>query len=110
MWWVAPPLRGGPADQRTHEQPEREIGAAPAGGSSAEKAPRRPAPRREEMDTMTTDRYTTRRGIHVHRTIQAIPVTDAIEPVIHALDSHRGILLASSYEYPGRHPRWAMAF
>src|SRR5262245_16484735 len=62
------------------------------------------------MDTMTTDRYTTRRGIHVHRTIQAIPVTDAIEPVIHALDSHRGILLASSYEYPGRYTRWDMGF
>ncbi|HKA61310.1 MAG TPA: anthranilate synthase component I, partial [Methylomirabilota bacterium] len=59
---------------------------------------------------MTTDRYTTRRGIHVHRTIQAIPVTDAIEPVIHALDSHRGILLASSYEYPGRYTRWDMGF
>src|SRR4029453_15848540 len=107
---VAPPLRGESADQRTHEQPEREIGAAPAGGSSAEKAPRRPAPRREEIDTMTTDRYTTRRGIHVHRTIQAIPVKDAIEPVIQALDAHRGILLASSYEYPGRYTRWDMGF
>ena len=59
---------------------------------------------------MTTDRYTTRRGIHVHRTVEAIPVKDAIEPVIDALDSRRGILLASSYEYPGRYTRWDMGF
>jgi anthranilate synthase len=59
---------------------------------------------------MTVDRYTTRRGIHVHRTVEAIPVKDAIEPVIEALDSHRGILLASSYEYPGRYTRWDMGF
>jgi anthranilate synthase len=62
------------------------------------------------MGTMTTDRYTTRRGIHVHRTVEAIPVKDAIEPVIEALDSRRGILLASSYEYPGRYTRWDMGF
>jgi len=59
---------------------------------------------------MTTDRYMTRRGIHVHRTVEAIPVKDAIEPVIEALDSRRGILLASSYEYPGRYTRWDMGF
>jgi anthranilate synthase len=62
------------------------------------------------MTTMMSDRYTTRRGIHVHRTIEAIPVKDAIEPVIQALDSRRGILLASSYEYPGRYTRWDMGF
>ncbi len=35
---------------------------------------------------------------------------DAIEPVIAALDAHRGVLLASSYEYPGRYTRWDMGF
>ena len=59
---------------------------------------------------MTSDRYITRGGVHVHRTIEAIPVQDAIEPVIQALDSRRGILLASSYEYPGRYTRWDMGF
>jgi anthranilate synthase len=59
---------------------------------------------------MTTDEYVTAGGIHVHRTIEAIPVQNAIEPVIAALDQHRGILLASSYEYPGRYTRWDMGF
>ena len=40
----------------------------------------------------------------------AIPVKNAIEPVIDALDGHRGALLASSYEYPGRYTRWDMGF
>jgi anthranilate synthase len=59
---------------------------------------------------MTTDSYLTSGGIRVHRTIEAIPITDAIEPVIEALDAHRGVLLASSYEYPGRYTRWDMGF
>jgi anthranilate synthase len=56
------------------------------------------------------DSYLTRGGIHVHRTVADIPVANAIEPVIEALDAHRGVLLASSYEYPGRYTRWDMGF
>ena len=59
---------------------------------------------------MTASTYETAGGIRVHRTVDEIPVADAIEPVIHALDSHRGVLLASSYEYPGRYTRWDMGF
>src|ERR1051325_8680105 len=59
---------------------------------------------------MGTDSCLTRGGIRVHRTVDAIPVANAIEPVIHALDEHRGVLLASSYEYPGRYTRWDMGF
>jgi anthranilate synthase len=59
---------------------------------------------------MTTISYDTVGGIRVHRTVEEIPVADAIEPVINALDSHRGVLLASSYEYPGRYTRWDMGF
>jgi anthranilate synthase len=58
----------------------------------------------------STDSYLTRGGIRVHRTVVEIPVTDAIEPVIEALDTHRGVLLASSYEYPGRYTRWDIGF
>jgi anthranilate synthase len=56
------------------------------------------------------DSYLTRGGIRVHRTVADIPVANAIEPVIEALDAHRGVLLASSYEYPGRYTRWDMGF
>ncbi len=59
---------------------------------------------------MTTTRYQTPGGIGVQRTIEEIPVASAIEPVIHALDERRGVLLASSYEYPGRYTRWDMGF
>ena len=59
---------------------------------------------------MRTDSYLTRGGIRVHRTVEEIPVPNAIEPVVAALDAQRGILLASSYEYPGRYTRWDMGF
>src|SRR2546427_11771812 len=54
--------------------------------------------------------YETRGGIRVTRTIEEIHVANAIEPLIHALDAHRGMLLASSYEYPGRYTRWDIGF
>jgi anthranilate synthase len=60
--------------------------------------------------TTSTDTYLTRGGIRIHRAVERIAVADAIEPVIDALDAHRGVLLASSYEYPGRYTRWDMGF
>jgi anthranilate synthase len=59
---------------------------------------------------MISDTYLTAGGVRVHRTVEPIPVANAIEPVIAALDAHRGALLASSYEYPGRYTRWDMGF
>ena len=59
---------------------------------------------------MATDSYLTRGGIRVQRSVDEIPVANAIEPVIAALDERRGVLLASSYEYPGRYTRWDMGF
>jgi anthranilate synthase len=59
---------------------------------------------------MTTTGYETRGGIRVQRTVTTIPLAGAIAPIVHALDSHRGALLASNYEYPGRYTRWDMGF
>ena len=59
---------------------------------------------------MSATTYETAGGIRVQRTVEEIPVANAIEPVIHALDTHRGVLLTSSYEYPGRYTRWDMGF
>jgi anthranilate synthase len=59
---------------------------------------------------VSVERYVTRGGIVVHRTIEALDVEGAIEPVLDALDRQRGVLLASSYEYPGRYTRWDMGF
>jgi anthranilate synthase len=58
----------------------------------------------------TTDTYTTRGGITVHREIEQVLPDGAVEPLIDALDSRRGVVLASSYEYPGRYTRWDMGF
>ena len=54
--------------------------------------------------------YRTRGGIAVRRETTAVPVAGAIDPVLAALDEHRGVLLASSYEYPGRYTRWDIGF
>jgi anthranilate synthase len=59
---------------------------------------------------MQTSEYETAGGIRVRRTLESIPVADAIEPVIDALDGRRGGLFASNYEYPGRYTRWDMGF
>lgn len=55
-------------------------------------------------------RYRTRGGIDVDRSTTAIPLGGAIEPIIDALDERLGVLLASSYEYPGRYTRWDIGF
>ena len=47
---------------------------------------------------MSATSYETAGGIRVRRTVEDIPVANAIEPVIAALDARRGVLLASSYE------------
>ena len=59
---------------------------------------------------MVTDCYLTRGGVAVRRTIEDVPVRNAIEPIVSALDERRGALLASSYEYPGRYTRWDLGF
>src|SRR5262245_32910715 len=57
-----------------------------------------------------TQTYRTRLGIHIHRTVEEIAVEGAIQPLINALDEHRGVVLTSSYEYPGRYTRWDIGF
>lgn len=58
----------------------------------------------------SSETYRTTGGINIRRIVEGIPVEDAIEPIIDALDSRRGALLASSYEYPGRYTRWDIGF
>src|SRR5262245_11816934 len=54
--------------------------------------------------------YRTKLGIQVHRTVEEVPLQGAIRPLITALDQRRGVLLTSSYEYPGRYTRWDIGF
>lgn len=54
--------------------------------------------------------YRTAGGIEISRRDTRLTYRDAIEPLIDALDSRRGVLLASSFEYPGRYTRWDIGF
>jgi anthranilate synthase len=59
---------------------------------------------------MTRETYRTKGGILVHREVENVPVTGTVEPLLDALDTRRGVVLASSYEYPGRYTRFDMGF
>ncbi len=55
-------------------------------------------------------RTTTPSGLGITRTGSVIAGEDAIKSLITRLDSERGVLLSSGYEYPGRYSRWDMGF
>ncbi|MDJ0696024.1 anthranilate synthase [Mastigocoleus sp. MO_188.B34] len=59
---------------------------------------------------LDTHSYTTSGGIFVSRTATKTSMETGIEEVLLRLDSQRGCLLTSSYEYPGRYKRWAIGF
>lgn len=61
---------------------------------------------------MTTDShcYQTKGGILVSRSVVEASMDTAIEEILFCLNSQRGGLLTSSYEYPGRYKRWAIGF
>jgi len=49
-------------------------------------------------------------GVRVHRSQRAEQYADAVLPLQASLDSRRGALLTSSFEYPGRYTRWDIGF
>ncbi|MEM5474017.1 anthranilate synthase [Hoeflea sp. AS60] len=53
--------------------------------------------------------YQTRGGVLVTRRRRETPYRDAISGYIDALDSRRGAVFSSNYEYPGRYTRWDTA-
>lgn len=61
---------------------------------------------------MMTDSYcyVTQGGIQVSRSIIEMDKDTALKNILSCLDSQRGGLLSSSYEYPGRYKRWAIGF
>jgi len=54
--------------------------------------------------------YRTAGGVVVHRRLEACPYADAADGVANALDGRLGVLLSSSFEYPGRYTRWDIGF
>jgi anthranilate synthase len=57
-----------------------------------------------------THDYKTNGGILVSRSVTPTPIDLATEEILSRLDSQRGGLLRSSYEYPGRYKRWGIGF
>ena len=49
-------------------------------------------------------------GVTIRRTASDIPYENATNTWIDKLDSRRGAVFASNYEYPGRYTRWDVAF
>jgi len=54
--------------------------------------------------------YTTQGGVRIARRETALDLETALDPVLAGIDRRRGVVLASSYEYPGRYKRWSMGF
>jgi len=54
--------------------------------------------------------YTTDAGVRIQRAEQRVSYDNAISQLRARLDSCRGVLLSSSFEYPGRYTRWDLGF
>ena len=54
--------------------------------------------------------YETAGGIRVRREEVPQPYAHAAEAIASSLDNRRGVLLTSSFEYPGRYTRWDIGF
>ncbi len=55
------------------------------------------------------ERFLTQGGVAITRSRHETPYEGAIETCIDALDSRRGAIFSSNYEYPGRYTRWDTA-
>lgn len=49
-------------------------------------------------------------GINVRRSSVELPYVSAMVDLANSLNSQKGVLLASSFEYPGRYTRWDIGF
>jgi anthranilate synthase len=67
----------------------------------------------------TGGHYLTKGGIQVTANVETLEFSKSLSPgtseaaidfLIEQLDSHRGVLLTSSYEFPGRYARWSLGF
>lgn len=62
------------------------------------------------MKASTTHAYRTRGGIDIYRASTGVEYADATAELVTALDTRPGVLLSSSYEFPGRYTRWDIGF
>ena len=55
------------------------------------------------------ERFTTAGGVTITRERHNTPYAGAIEAYVDGLNSRRGAVFSSNYEYPGRYTRWDTA-
>lgn len=65
-----------------------------------------PAQSPHKTDAFETEAFETAGGVHVARQRVPTPYEGAIDGFVDALDSRRGAVFSSNYEYPGRYTRW----
>jgi anthranilate synthase len=57
----------------------------------------------------TIETYVTQGGVTISRSRHSVAYEGAMEPYIRGLDTRRGAVFSSNYEYPGRYTRWDTA-
>ncbi len=62
------------------------------------------------MNSIIHQRYRTAGGVVIRRISQPADAETEIRDLAEQLDCYRGVLLSSSYEYPGRYSRWDIGF
>ncbi len=62
------------------------------------------------MQVHSQIQYSCSSGITVRRSATKLPYVHATEQLARQLNTQRGVLLASSFEYPGRYTRWDIGF
>ncbi len=62
------------------------------------------------MSVPFPETYQTQGGIRVRRMVENVIGRGPVEQLASDLDVRRGVLLTSSYEYPGRYTRWDLGF
>ncbi len=55
------------------------------------------------------ERYVTEGGVSITRQRHSVPYEGAIDAYVDGLNSRRGAVFSSNYEYPGRYTRWDTA-
>jgi hypothetical protein len=58
----------------------------------------------------STPSYTTQGGVVVHRTETSEDGLAEVEKLVDSLDQHKGMLMMSTFEYPGRYTKWKVGF
>src|SRR5690606_41060113 len=56
-----------------------------------------------------TERFVTKGGVVILRSRQGVNYATAIDECVDALDTRRGAVFSSNYEYPDRYTRWDTA-